>query len=527
MKRIRFLSIILVLCLAFGIMMPCALAVPDEEIADNDGDAVAADSSAVSALEDKAEDRTVYAGAPDAPEIDAVSALLIDIDSGVVLYSIDPDKRINPASVTKMMTCLLVVEALEQGAISSNDMVTATADCFDDLVEDGSSVGIKEGESMSVHDLLYCAMLSSANEAANILAKHVSAALADGTISGFVKMMNERAEELGCTDTHFENPHGITVKNHYTTANDLARIAVEALKHQQFYEVCNTAEYTVAATDMSPSRNLNNSNALINRDSVYGEKYYYEYAFGIKTGHTDAAGYCLVSAADKDDIRLLSVVMGSKRDELGDERQVRSFTNAIDLYNWAYESFSKRVIVSADAVVGTQTVKIGDRSTNVGLCPISDLVALVPNNLDVAELTKGIELNDEEVQAPVKKGDELGRLSITDSEGNDYGSVRLVAAENVSQSQSDFLKSSIIELLDNMWVKLGLAALVLLIVLIIVGSVISKKKKSKKNNKSKKNSKHSKKSKRKSKKNDTRKMNPDGSRDYYAEFFEDEHSWEK
>ena len=231
--------------------------------------------------------------AAEAPELSsAKSALIGDMSSGRILYSAGAYTRSEPASITKMMTLLLAAEAAEAGEVSLEDMVTASKNCRFDLTDDSSTAHINAGETMSLKDLMYCAALVSANEACNIIAEHVS-----GSVEKFIERMNSRAEELGCSGTHFANTHGLPDKDQYTTARDLFVIACEAMRHPVFAEVVGTASYTVPATNIKDERRLSSSNALINKNSVYTDQYLYEGAVGIKTGHTDAAGYCLVGGA--------------------------------------------------------------------------------------------------------------------------------------------------------------------------------------------------------------------------------------
>ncbi len=246
----------------------------------------------------------VSAGALDDPSVSASAAVLMNADTGDILYEKNGTATVQPASTTKMMTALLVVEAIEAGDISLTDEVTAYQDCQYNLEEDSSNANptIEPGEIMTVEDLLYCAMLQSANEACNILAEYVS-----GSVSSFVELMNQRAEELGCTGTHFSNANGLEASDHYTTAEDFALIAKEAVTHAMFLTVCGAASYTVSATNMAEARSLTNTNQLL----VSSSDYYYEYAYGIKTGYFANAGYCLVSAANYNDMNVICVVMGS------------------------------------------------------------------------------------------------------------------------------------------------------------------------------------------------------------------------
>jgi len=174
------------------------------------------------------------------PDISCPNVLILDRESGEVLYEQGADAKVYPASITKIMTILLAIEAIESGAASMTDEVTASGNITFDLLADGSSAGIMVGETMTLESLLYAAMLSSANEACNIIAEHIG-----GTISDFVEMMNTRARELGCTGTNFVNTHGLPNDNHYTTARDFSAIALEASRHELFMKLCSTPNITI------------------------------------------------------------------------------------------------------------------------------------------------------------------------------------------------------------------------------------------------------------------------------------------
>jgi D-alanyl-D-alanine carboxypeptidase (penicillin-binding protein 5/6) len=258
------------------------------------------------------------------PALSAPKAMLLDSSNGAVLYEKEADARLYPASTTKIMTILLAAEAVEKGIVSLNDKVTASESMLSDLIEDGSSAGIQPGETLTFEDLLYCALLASANEACNIIAEHVS-----GSVRSFLAAMNERAAALGCTQTHFSNTHGLPDEQHYTTARDFSRIALEACRHPLVARICATAQHVVPETNLTAARTLENSNPLLNVNSMYGSGYVYEGCTGLKTGHTSAAGYCLVSSAERGGSSLLCLIFGN---ETSDE----CFRDSADLLDWGF-----------------------------------------------------------------------------------------------------------------------------------------------------------------------------------------------
>ena len=219
------------------------------------------------------------AAALEMPQIAAEAYILADMDSGNILCEKNMTVRRSPASLTKIMTGLLAVEAVERGEIGLEDRITAPADCWTGMDSDSSNAEINPGEVMSFQDYLYCALVKSANEACNVIAVAVS-----GSIQAFVSEMNRRATELGAEDTFFSDTNGLASVNHYTTAKDLFLITREAMKHELFAEAVDTLSYEIEETNKHAKRILKNSNALLTMDGVYGDDYIYLPAAGVKTG---------------------------------------------------------------------------------------------------------------------------------------------------------------------------------------------------------------------------------------------------
>ncbi len=386
MKKLRITALALCLSIVLSLAAPCALA------------------------EDE--------GAPKLSS--AQSALIGDLTSGRILYNVDAYSRRYPASLTKIMTLLLAVEAVEAGTVSLDDMVTASAECKTGLGNDSSSAHIDRGETMSMKDLLYCAALASANEACNIIAEHVA-----GSISTFVERMNARAAELGCNGTHFVNTHGMPSSEHYTTAHDLFLIACEGMRHALFAQIVGTREYTTSATNVSSPRSLESSNALINSDSVYSDKYVYPGAVGIKTGYTEKAGYCLVSAVQRENMAVIAVVLGAD----GGSDSYDNFADTVTLLDWCFENYSYRSIVEKGCAAARQPLSVDGKSGCVTLVCAQEIKALAANDLDVSALEKTVTLNAETLDAIPAEGTELGTVSFSDPDnGTVYGTVALVAA---------------------------------------------------------------------------------------------------
>jgi len=415
---------------------------------------------------------SVKAGALTDPDIQARAVMLVDADSGAVYYSKNPDGLVYPASTTKIMTCLLAIEAYERGEIALDEPITASYTSHNDLTLDGSTQNIIPSEVMPFKDLLYCSLVASANEAGNILGERV----AGGNIYDFIDMMNDRAAQLGCTGTHFSNTHGLHNPNHYTTAHDLYLIVREALKHPLFVEICNTVSIEIAPTNKSDTRYLNTTNYLI---SPYRISYYYPYAAGIKTGHTDESGRCLISTASKNGINLIAVIMGASTFTDSEGLLLNgSFTESKRLYEWAFSSFSNRVLVSTDELVREVTIKLGNGVDSIIVRPQDNISALLPSDVDDSAITREIIIYNERdgvpLNAPISAGQVIGEISVS-YDGKLLGTTKLVSNSSVEQSRFEYVKSIVFGSLNTPLAKL-IVALIIIVIILYIFFVINGKK---------------------------------------------------
>ena len=249
------------------------------------------------------------------------SAILIDADTGETLFEKDAHARMYPASTTKVMTLLLALES----DIALDDMVTIPREA-QQIPEGSSVVPVIPGEEMSWRDLLHGFMMKSGNDGANAIAVLVS-----GNLDSFVELMNQRAQALGCTGTHFTNAHGYHDDEHFSTAADLAVIAREAMKNEAFRQIVATAKYTMAATTKRGEMEISTRNELVNPDSHY----YYPDCVGIKTGYHSKAGQCLVGAASRDGKLLISVVLNSDG-----KKETQKWYDTARLFEYGYTCYT-------------------------------------------------------------------------------------------------------------------------------------------------------------------------------------------
>lgn len=390
---------------------------------------------------------TPAACALEAPSVTAAAVVLADLDSGNILYEKNMNLQRSPASLTKIMTGLLAIEAVERGEIALDDIVTAPSDCMEGLDLDSSNAEIVPGEQMTFQDYLYCALVKSANEACNVIAVAVC-----GNIQSFISRMNLRAMELGAANTYFSDTNGLSANNHYTTAYDLFLITREAMKHELFEEIINTLAYEIPATNTHAARTVKNSNALICQDGPYGDDYIYPWASGVKTGYTRAAGYCLVSTAEKNDVHLLAVVLGCHGLlNTGDEKY-GNFTGTINLYDWGFRNFAYRDVITYGDAVTQLPVSYAKDNAPVTLRAAETKRFLLPKETEDSDIKISINADYSKLVAPIAAGTVLGTADIIIS-GNKYATVPLANAEAIDIERSAFIRARLEQALAEPWIR--------------------------------------------------------------------------
>ena len=350
--------------------------------------------------------------------INAESAILIDGDTGKILYEKSAYEKRAPASTTKIMTALLALEHCK-----TTDVATVTSEAITSVPSGYSTVLLKMGVDITIKVLLYALLLPSSNEAANVLAIHIS-----GSIDSFASMMNTKAMDLGCKNTHFVNPNGVHDDNHYSTAYDLSLIAKEAMKNDIFRQIVSTASYTLPNSNKYSriDRTLITTNDLIKKQS----NNYYEYAIGIKTGFTTPAKNCLVSSATKDGKTLIAVVLRSNTDN-------NRYNDTKTLFNYGFDNFSKKDIVKSGSTIKTIDVKNATSATkNLNLVAETGINTMVTNDKLNDTIEPQINLN-EHLQAPIKKDSIVGTATYTVD--NIKYTINLKAGNEVKKSYTLYL----------------------------------------------------------------------------------------
>ena len=334
----------------------------------------------------------------------AESGILIEYSTGKILYSKKIDEKLAPASMTKIMTLLLIMEAVEEGKINLDDNISISTNASS---MGGSQVFLDPNTEMKAEELIKSIAIASANDSDVAMAEAIS-----GTTANFVSRMNSRAKELGCKNTNFKNVHGLDEEGHYSTAYDMSLIARELLKHEQILKYTSTYEAYLNKPN-GTSTWMVNTNKLIK---------YYTGLDGLKTGFTKTAGYCLTSTAKRNDMRLISVVMKEP------SSQVRN-SETISLLNYGFSNYKIKTILKKDQKLGTIEVQNGKKE-------LADITILEDaTNLESINDNKEYSFNivTDKVKAPLKKGDKVGTLELTE-QGTVIKRLNITFKENIPKA---------------------------------------------------------------------------------------------
>lgn len=396
-------------------------------------------------------------------ETEADVVMLVNTDTGDVIFDKNSTKKTAPASLTKIVTCMLVLENCKD----LNTPVTVKFECLDGLYAmNAATAGILAGEILTVDELLHCLMIPSAADAANILADFIG-----GSMDNFVVMMNDFVKKLGCENTNFINPSGLDNgdTNMYTTAEDLYKITSYALKNPQFKELCSILKYEIKPTEKYPQiRYLNNTNKMLN--PAYKD-YYSPNVFGVKTGTTGLAGHCVITTASKNGYNYMLIVLNAPQYDIdgdGVEENV-AFTDSKKIYEWAFKNIVLTKVTSKTDIVKVVNVKYNWKTDHLSLVPEEELSALVPTGTETDSLQiRTVESETPEtVNAPIKKGDVLGKAEVLYGDSV-VATVNLVASEDVSGSAILKITGFLGTLFRTTVMKILICLVVLLIVIYIL-----------------------------------------------------------
>lgn len=355
-------------------------------------------------------------GYEDVPSLDGTSAILMDAGSGEILYEKNAYEVRDPASITKILNCMVVLDTLDMDEEVTIDIEPET---------EGSVMKLQKGEKIKVKDLVYAMMLWSANDAAEVLGY-----LAGGDMETFCGMMNERAELCGAKDTKYTNPNGLNDEavNNVTTAYDIAVITRSAMKNPQFRKIVATSKYKIPATNKSKAREHKSSDRCLwdtkTKVNIDGKQtpLKYDGCIGVKTGYSSTAGDCYAGCVKRGSTELISVVLNASHEE-------QKFQDSINLWNYGFENYKTYTVARMNDVQCRQKVKYGELS-EVDLGVAHDMKITVSRSAKPAEtVTTKIELNEEKVEAPVKNGTVLGQI-IAYNDGKEVARQDLIALED-------------------------------------------------------------------------------------------------
>ena len=379
-------------------------------------------------------------------KVEAEAAIIAEPSTGKIIYETESEEQKYPASVTKILTAILVLENCKL-----DDVATCSQTALSNIPSAYVVAPLMVGEEMRVEDLLYALMLKSANDAAYVLAEHVGK-----TTEGFSEMMNNKAKEIGCKGTHFVNPNGVHSDDHYTTAYDMYLIAKYAMQNEEFRKIVSTEEYTLPATNKytATDRVMKNTNYFLNKNS----KFYNENVKGIKTGTTTQAGNCLVTDFEKDGIEFIAVILGAKTSD-------SKFTETEKMLDYAYENYEFTKMHDKDDVIRTVEIKKATKDTKDLVLLIDDTVeVLKKKEISKDDITPDIKINDN-LEAPISKGQEIGTITYK-VEDIEY-SAKLIAGKDVVKK--------------TYYKEIGMTFLALIVILFIIRTInINKRKRRKK-----------------------------------------------
>lgn len=349
--------------------------------------------------------------------VSAPVCVLMEYSTGKILFEKNSNNIMYPASTTKLMTAILVLENCQL-----TDIATVSNNAVDSVPSGYSIAYLQKGENLTIEQLLHVLLIPSANDAANVLAEHVG-----GSIENFSNMMNSKAKEIGCINTNFKNPSGIHDENHYSTAYDLSLIAKHAMKFQIIKDIVQKTVCSLPKTNKysSDNRIFYSTNLLLSHHTP--DDYYYPYATGLKTGYTNPAKDCIIATAKKDDLELIAVILGA---EDTSENLIPKFLDCKTLFEYGFNNFSYRKIKDSNSLVTNINVLGATEDTkNLNVLVKNDITIFLENNFDINNLESKLEL-DTPLVAPIKKGSIIGKISYN-VDGINYSS-ELIAENEVN-----------------------------------------------------------------------------------------------
>ncbi len=411
----------------------------------------------------------VYAPNEDPP---AEGIYVVNEDTGLVMYDKNGEERLYPASLTKIMSAIVILETVQD---LDGTVGTMTNELLVMIQGTGSAtLNLAIGETITMRQMLYAMLLASDGDAALL-----AAATASGSVDAFVAAMNAKAAALGCTNTHFTNPHGLHDDNHYSCAKDIYLMIKEAVKNPVFNEIINSTRYTIPATNKNGARTVVTTNMMLSYN--IGGTLYYEPTRGIKTGFTTPAGPCLATLAEKNGQRYIIVLLKSTLPSAdGTVDRYGAFKTSKTLYEWLFSTYALQTLLTETTVVKSIPVNYGDGVDEVGVVPSAEFVTMVPKNADLSSIIVKFDdtLKDKTVDAPIEAGTVMGTAELLIGDKS-LGTVQLVAAASVARNELSYIMSQVGKFFSSEIMIIIACVLALLIAgYIILNIFYNRKKKS-------------------------------------------------
>lgn len=402
----RLITVLLCVLIGCGCLAPC-YAEPEEQ-----------SSSAQTEESEKKEKKEKKS--KDFSSIEAPHAIVVDLESGYVLFEKESTKRAYPGDLVKMMTALLVVENCDM-----NDIITVSQTVLDSVdIYTDTTIELETGEQVAVQDMLYAMLLPSADDAAIALAEHIS-----GSEAAFVDLMNQKAKELGMNQTVFTNASGIFDEGQVSTAQDMAILARAVMGNDLLEDAVGTDVFEFSATNTRPDPSTYyNNNYLVS--AYITPHYYYDNAIGVKNGYTDEGKYTLAAAASNGAGEILAVVMGNERDK--ETEEITSYLDCTTIFDYVFENYSYTTVINTNQIIAEYDVPNAKGDGHVLLLCPTTMESFLPNNFSTVDVTFEVKLN-RELTAPIQKGEVLGTAEVV-YKNQVIGTVELVSDRELSRS---------------------------------------------------------------------------------------------
>lgn len=380
---------------------------------------------------------------------DSPYAILIDMKTGIVLYEKNSTQRVYPADLTKIMTAVLVLENCKL-----EELVTVSESAILNVSTGDSKLGIIKEEKLSVRQLLYAMLLGSAADATNALAENTS-----GSIENFVSLMNEKAEKLGMKNTHFTNPTGSHDERHYTTAQDMAKLASYAMEIPEFSEIVKCDSYSIPATEKcATARKVVNRNHFVS--NLLRNDYYYKYSTGIKTGYSVEAKSCIAASAIKGNVSLIALVFGAETVE----NVAQSFKDCKNLFDAAFSNYSNHIVVEENEIIAQTEVTNTRRNSKLLLKTDKAISVLKLKDSEDPDIT----FKDEypaRISAPVKKGQIIGTREYF-VDGITVGKTNLISDKDYALDPISYIFNKIMAFIKSPWLFVCIFLLIFIFIML-------------------------------------------------------------